>query len=64
MGLNYEQRLQVAQMAKELTKEFGSKLKYTNTSSNQAMNDDLTNLVTAFYSTVYDSIVNKIEEEK
>jgi hypothetical protein len=51
-----------AQVAKELTLAFAPKLNYNTTSSDEAMNEDLTDVVTEFYEKAFDTVKRKMEE--
>jgi hypothetical protein len=63
MKLTVDQKIQVAQIAKELTLQFAGKMKYTDTSTRESMNEGLTQSITTLYATIYNSIKNEISEE-
>ncbi|MGD7021767.1 hypothetical protein ACQCVK_04190 [Rossellomorea vietnamensis] len=63
MTLTIDQRLQVAQIAKELTLEYGGKIKYTDTATGAAMNDNLANNIDKLYSTFFNSIEAQVTKD-
>lgn len=62
MGLNNEQRLQIAQIAKEITLQFAGKL-HLDTSTSESINRSLTENVSDFYVKTFNTILNVVEEK-
>ncbi|WP_041580215.1 hypothetical protein [Bacillus sp. 1NLA3E] len=61
MSLSNEQRLQVAQLAKEITIQFAGHLKYTDNSTSSAMNKNLSENISSLYVETYNTILNVVE---
>lgn len=63
MALTYDQRLKVADIAKELTLQFGAQLTYTDTSNGTSMNKELTEQVNELYSQFFTNVERLIENK-
>lgn len=61
LSLSYEQRLKVAEMAKEITISFGGRLQITNTATKQDMNDSVSEAVNKMYSESFSQILKLVE---